>query len=309
MAQIVGGIATSHIPSIGKAIARGLYDDPYWKEFFEGYKPVHEWLDRVKPDTAIVIYNDHGLNFFLDKMPTFAIGAASEYRNADEGWGLPVVSPFPGHPELSWHMIESLVTDEFDMTTCQEMLVDHAFTVPMALLWPDERSECKRDSALPSINAQRRIRTVPLSVNTIQVPLPSPARCFKLGQAIGRALASFPENEKVVIVGTGGLSHQLDGTRAGFINKKFDKLCIEKIVHDPWFLTRYSVADLIRESGAQGVELLMWLVMRGALAGQVSEVHTSYHVPISNTAAAVMVLENDTQWSERWLDQSLLKKI
>jgi len=295
MAQIVGGIATSHIPSIGKAIARGLYDDPAWKDFFNGYKPVHEWLDRVQPDTAVVIYNDHGLNFFLDKMPTFAIGAAAEYRNADEGWGLPVVAPFPGHPELSWHMIESLVAEEFDMTTCQEMLVDHAFTVPMALLWPGPQ--------------RRPVRTVPLSVNTVQIPLPSPPRCLKLGQAVGRALASFPENEKVVIVATGGLSHQLDGTRAGFINRKFDQMCIESIVHDPWSLTRYSIADLIRESGAQGVEVLMWIVMRGALAGEVSEIHTSYHVPVSNTAAAVMLLENNTQWSERWLDQSHSKTV
>lgn len=294
MAQIVGGIATSHIPSIGKAIARGLYDDPDWKDFFDGYKPVHNWLDRVQPDTAVVLYNDHGLNFFLDKMPTFAIGAAAEYRNTDEGWGLPVSAPFPGDPELSWHMIESLVADEFDMTTCQEMLVDHAFTVPMALLWPEDR---------------RPVKTVPLSVNTVQIPLPTPARCFKLGQAIGRALASFPKNEKIVIIGTGGLSHQLDGKRAGFINKNFDRMCIEKIVNDPWALTKYSVADLIRESGAQGVELLMWIAMRGALAGQVSDIHTSYRVPVSNTAAAVMVLENNPQWSEKWLDRSLLKTV
>jgi protocatechuate 4,5-dioxygenase beta chain len=294
MAQIVGGIATSHIPSIGKAIARGLYDDPYWKDFFAGYKPAHDWLDRMKPDVAVVVYNDHGLNFFLDKMPTFAIGAAREYRNTDEGWGLPVAAPFPGDPELSWHMIESLIADEFDMTICQEMLVDHAFTVPMALLWPGKD--------------RRAVRTVPISVNTVQIPLPTPARCFKLGQAIGRALESFPEDQRVVIIGTGGLSHQLDGMRAGFINKKFDRMCIEKIVKDPDYLTTYSVADLIRESGAQGVELLMWLVMRGALRG-VEEIHTSYHVPISNTAAAVMVLENTQQWSEQWLDRSLSKTI
>jgi protocatechuate 4,5-dioxygenase beta chain len=152
------------------------------------------------------------------------------------------------------------------------------------------------------------VRTVPISVNTVQIPLPTPARCFKLGQAIGRALESFPEDQRVVIIGTGGLSHQLDGTRAGFINKKFDRMCIEKIVKDPEYLTAFSVADLIRESGAQGVELLMWLVMRGALRG-VEEIHTSYHVPISNTAAAVMVLENTQQWSEQWLDRSLSKTI
>lgn len=275
MARIVGGIATSHIPAIGKAIARGLYNDPAWKPFFDGYKPVLEWLELVQPDVAVVVYNDHGLNFFLDKMPTFAIGAADEYRNADEGWGLPVVRPFPGHRELSWHVIESLVADEFDITTCQEMLVDHGFCVPMALLWPESRA----------------VRTVPVAINTVQFPLPTPARCFKLGLSIGRAIESFSEDLRVVVLGTGGLSHQLDGERAGFINKKFDLMCLDKIVADPELLTRLSVRDLVRDAGAQGVELLMWLTMRGALAGNVSEKHHSYWAPISNTASAVMLLE------------------
>ena len=229
----------------------------------------------------MVVYNDHGLNFFLDKIPTFAVGAAPEYRNSDEGWGLPVVAPFPGYPELSLHLIESLVASEFDITMCQEMLVDHAFTVPMSLLWPGQD--------------RRPVRTVPVCVNTVQVPLPTPVRCYKLGQAIGRALSSFDKDSRIVVVGTGGLSHQLDGPRAGFINKKFDLMFIEKIVKDPEYMTRYSIADLIRESGAQGVELLMWLVMRGALTGDVSEIHSSYHVPISNTASAVMLLENKTR--------------
>ena len=153
------------------------------------------------------------------------------------------------------------------------------------------------------------MRAIPVSINTVQIPLATPARCFKLGQAIGRALASFNKSERVVLVGTGGLSHELDGTRAGFINKKFDRMCIEKIVKDPEFLTKFSIADLIRESGAQGVELLMWIVMRAALGEQVSEIHTSYHVPVSNTAAAVMVLENKTQWSEQWLDRSLMNTV
>ena len=136
MATIVGAVMTSHVPAIGGAIARGVEGEPYWKPFFEGFDKVHEWLDEVRPDTVVVFYNDHGLNFFLDKIPTFAVGAALEYRNADEGWGLPQVPPFPGSPRLSWHLIESLVADEFDVTLCQEMLVDHAFAVPMALLWP-----------------------------------------------------------------------------------------------------------------------------------------------------------------------------
>lgn len=278
MARIVGGIATSHIPAIGKAISRGWQNEPYWKQFFDGYKPVHQWLEAVQPDVAVIVYNDHGLNFFLDKMPTFAVGAAPQYHNADEGWGLPVVPPFPGYAEFSWHLIESLVAGEFDITTCQEMFVDHGFTVPMALLWPKEGS--------------RPVRTVPISVNTVQFPLPTPARCYKFGNAIGRAIESFDEDLRVLVVGTGGLSHQLDGERAGFINKEFDLMCIDKIVNDAQALTRYSTRELVRHSGAQGVELLNWLVMRGALTGEVSEKHSSYHIPISNTAAAVVVLEN-----------------
>jgi len=278
MARIIGGIATSHIPAIGKAIAQGIQQQPYWKAFFDGYNPVHAWLEREQPDVAVVIYNDHGLNFFLDKMPTFAVGAANEYRNADEGWGLPVSLPFTGFPELSWHVIESLVQEEFDLTTCQEMLVDHAFVVPMTLLWPD----C------------RPMRTIPIAVNTVQFPLPTPARCFKLGQAIGRALESFDEDLRVVVIGSGGLSHQLDGERAGFINKKFDVSCLDRIVNDAAALSRMSVAELVLMAGVQGVELLNWLVMRGAMTGSVLEKHRNYHVPISNTAAAVMILENET---------------
>jgi protocatechuate 4,5-dioxygenase beta chain len=276
MATIVGAVATSHVPAIGKALARGLQDDPYWKPFFDGFETVHRWLDTVQPDVAVVIYNDHGLNFFLDKMPTFAVGAAPQYDNADEGWGLHVVPPFPGHPELSWHLIESLVYDEFDITTCQEMFVDHAFTVPMTLLW----------------NRSRSVKTVPVAVNTVQFPLPSAARCYKFGNAIGRAIESFDEDARVVILGTGGLSHQLDGERAGFINKEFDLLCLDKIVNDPEALTRYSINELVELSGAQGVELLNWLVMRGALPNGVRQLHRNYHVPISNTASAVLVLEN-----------------
>ncbi len=297
MAHIIGGIATSHIPSIGKAIARGSQDDPYWKPFFDSYRPVHQWLDETQPDVAVVIYNDHGLNFFLDRMPTFAIGAAEQYRNTDEGWGLPVSLPFPGDPEFSWHLIESLVADEFDITMCQEMLVDHAFTVPMSLLWP------KPD--------WRPVTAIPVEINTVQFPLPSPLRCYKLGQAIGRAIESYSGNLRVVVLATGGLSHQLEGTRAGFINKKFDLMCLEQIVNDPAALAQYSAHDLVRDAGSQGVELLMWFVMRGAMTGKVKEVHRAYHIPISNTAAAVMVLENNSpqERSDAWPPSSLLSRI
>src|SRR5215470_4283200 len=199
MAHIIGGVGTTHVPSIGNAIAKGLQQDPYWKLFFDGFSAVHTWLAQEKPDVAVVFYNDHGLNFFLDKMPTFAVGAASEYRNSDEGWGIPVSRPFPGDAAFSWHIIESLVADEFDVTTCQEMLVDHAFTIPLALLWPGADN--------------RPVRTIPIAVNTVQHPLPSPARCFKFGQAVGRAIDSYPQDIRVLVLGSGGLSHQLDGKR------------------------------------------------------------------------------------------------
>lgn len=204
---------------------------------------------------------------------------ANEYKNADEGWGIPVSRPFPGDAALSWHIIESLVAEEFDVTTCQEMLVDHAFTIPLALLWPGADN--------------RPVGTVPIEINTVQHPLPTPARCLKLGQAIGRAIERYAADISVLVVGSGGLSHQLDGKRAGFINKEFDLMCLDKLVSDPTALTRYSTVRIVEEGGSQGVEILNWIAMRGAFAGQVTKVHSNYHIPISNTASGLLVLQND----------------
>lgn len=276
MAKIVGAITTSHVPAIGGAIAKGLQNDPYWKPFFDGFPPVREWLAKVKPDVIVLAFNDHGLNFFLDKMPTFAVGACDTYMNADEGWGIPTVPPFRGHPALSWHLIDSLVEDEFDIVSCQEMVVDHAFTLPMALCYPD--------MSWP-------VRTVPVVINTVQAPLPSAARCYRLGQSIGKAIASWPGDERVVVLGTGGLSHQLDGERAGFINKEFDLKFIDSMLNDPKWATQYNTAKLVELSGTQGVELLNWLVARGALPDKVESVHVNYHIPISNTATGLMVMQ------------------
>lgn len=276
MARIIGGLTTSHVPAIGGAMARGLQGEPYWKPFFDGFLPVHEWLKDVKPDVAVVFYNDHGLNFFLDKMPTFAVGAAPEYRNADEGWGIPTLPPFKGEVDLSWHVVEHLVDKEFDVTTCQEMLVDHAFTLPLKLFWP---------KGVP-------VTTVPVSINTVQFPLPSARRCFALGQAVGEAIRSWDSDKRVVVIGTGGLSHQLDGERAGFINKAFDLKFMDSLVNDPEWATQYSIHELVEKTGTQGVELLMWLAARGAVPGRVRKVHANYHIPISNTAAGMMALES-----------------
>jgi protocatechuate 4,5-dioxygenase beta chain len=276
MARIVGCITTSHVPAIGRAIAKGLQEEPYWKPFFDGFAPVHRWLAQAKPDVAVIVYNDHGLNFFLDKMPTFAIGAAPEYVSADEGWNIPTVAPFKGDPALSWHLINEVMAADFDLTTCQEMVVDHAVCNPMALLWPG--------------GGDWPVRIVPVEINTVQYPLPSAARCFKLGEAVGRAITSYPEDLRVVVIGTGGLSHQLDGERAGFINKEFDRRFMSSLTEDPTWVTRYSTLELVEQAGTQGIELLLWLTARATL-GSVRELAANYHIPISNTAAGMMLLE------------------
>lgn len=277
MSEIVGGIFTSHVPGIGGAIAKGLQSDPYWKPFFDGFPPIHDWLARTRPDVAVVFYNDHGLNFFLDKMPTFAIGAAGEYRHEDEGWGLSFQRPFPGIPELSWHIIETVVASEFDPVTCQSMLVDHAVAVPFELLWPGTE--------------RFPVKLVPICLNTVQHPLPSPKRCFELGRAVGRALESWQGDERIVVMGTGGLSHQLDGKRAGFINKDYDHFCIDNIGPNPEALLNHDALDIVEIAGSQGVEIINWIAARGALPDTLVELEANYHVPISNTAAATMLFE------------------
>lgn len=277
MAKIIGCITTSHVPAIGRAISQGLQEEPYWKDWFDGFEPVHRWLAEARPDVAVMVYNDHGLNFFLDKIPTFAIGAASEYQSADEGWNIPTVLPFRGDPDLSWHIINSVVGEEFDVTMCQEMLVDHAVCNPMSLLWPG--------------GEPWPVRIVPVEINTVQFPLPSAARCYKFGQAIGRAIASYPEDLRVVMIGTGGLSHQLDGERAGFINKDFDHRFMDSLTADPTWVTKYSTIELVEQTGSQGVELILWLTARAALGAGAREIAANYHVPISNTAAGMMLLE------------------
>jgi protocatechuate 4,5-dioxygenase beta chain len=277
MASVIGGIFSSHVPAIGNAIARKLEHDPYWKPFFAGFTPVRQWLAERRPDVVVAFSNDHGLNFFLDKMPTFAVGAAAIYRNADEGWGLPTFKPIEGDQKLSWHIIEALVDQEFDVTTCQEMLVDHAITIPFELCWPDV-------DAFP-------VRVVPISINTVQHPLPSPKRALALGRAVGRALQSWDGPERIAVMGTGGLSHQLDGQRAGFINKDFDRFCMDQLVGNPDALAEYSSLDIVELAGSQGVEILNWIAARGALGAQAREICRNYHIPISNTAAATMLLE------------------
>ncbi|MFC1236564.1 class III extradiol dioxygenase family protein [Vibrio sp. F74] len=281
MAKIIGGITTSHIPLIGKAIDLKLQNEPYWKSFFAAYVPIHKWLDEKKPDVAIIFYNDHGLEFFIDKKPTFAIGAAHQYVNADEGWGIKPIPPVPGDVGLSWHICNELVANEFDITICQEMKVDHGLTVPMQLMWPGNRYS--------------HMKVIPVCINVEQHPMPSPKRCYDLGCAIGDAVRDYDEDLKVVVFGTGGLSHQLDGERAGFINKEFDLYCMDKIIDNPQELTEFSILDLIEKGGAQGAEFIMWMGMRGVLSDNIELLHSNYHIPISNTGAGTMLIEDHLQ--------------
>jgi len=279
MAKLIGGLGTSHIPAIGGAIHKGVQQEPYWKPFFDGFPPIRAWLAKTKPDVLVLFYNDHGLNFFLDKMPTFAVGAAPEYHNADEGWGIPTLPSFKGNQDLSWHIINTLVEKEFDIVTCQEMLVDHAVSLPLKLFWPD--GPCP-------------VMAVPICINTVQFPLPSARRVYALGKAVGEAVRSWNSELKVVVMGTGGLSHQLDGERAGFINKAFDLKFLESMQSNPEWATQYSIHELVEKTGTQGVELLMWLAMRGALGAGgagVRKVHQNYYIPISNTATGVLAME------------------
>jgi protocatechuate 4,5-dioxygenase beta chain len=281
MAKLIGGLATSHIPAIGGAIHKGIQQEPYWKPFFDGFPPVQHWLKEVKPDVVVMFYNDHGLNFFLDKMPTFAVGAAAQYSNADEGWGIPTLPPFQGNMDLSWHLINHLVAHDFDVTTCQEMLVDHACTLPLKLFWPE--GPCP-------------VQVVPICINTVQFPLPSAKRVYALGKTIGEAISQWPSEQKVAVVASGGLSHQLDGERAGFINKAFDLEFMDSLASNPEWATQFNTLELVEKTGTQGVELLMWLAMRAALtsaSGRVREVHRNYHIPISNTATGLMAFSVD----------------
>ena len=278
MAKIVAGIACSHVPAIGVAMDRGTTGTPYWEPLFKGYAPAREWLAELKPDVAIVVYNDHANALSLELIPTFLLGVAGEFPIADEGFGPRPVPLVKGHPELAWHLAESLILDEFDMTIANEMPVDHGLTVPLSVT-------CGQPAQWP-------FPVIPLCVNVVQYPPPTGARCFKLGQAIRRAVERFDQDLKVVIYGTGGMSHQLQGERAFLIYRSFDTAFMDGLTRDPVALTRLSHTEYMREAGSEGVELVMWHVMRGALADDATEVYRHYHVPASNTAAALLILEN-----------------
>lgn len=278
MARIIAGVATSHIPAIGAALDNGKTDEPYWRPVFAGFVPSKKWIAEVKPDVCIVVYNDHASAFSLDLVPTFAIGCAEEFDIADEGWGPRPVPKVKGHPELAWHIVQSVVLDEFDITIVNKMDVDHGLTVPLSLMFGQPKEwPCP---------------IIPLCVNVVVYPVPTGRRCHMLGKAIRKAVESFDKDLRVVIFGTGGMSHQLQGPRAGLINKDFDNRFLDDLTRDPEALVRIPHIEYLREAGSEGIEMVMWLIMRGALDDEVREVYRFYHVPASNTALGHIILEN-----------------
>jgi protocatechuate 4,5-dioxygenase, beta chain len=281
MAYVTAGLATSHVPAIGAAVDLGKTEEQYWRPLFAGYEWTKAWAAADPPDVVILVYNDHATAFPPAMVPTFALGCAERFPPADEGYGPRPVPVVPGAPEFAAHLAESLILDEFDLTLMNELEVDHGLTVPLSLVYGQPR-------AWPT-------RVIPLAVNVVQYPPPTGARCFHLGRAIRRAVHNFPADLRVQVWGTGGMSHQLQGERAGLINSDFDAAFLDRIVSDPAGLAKLSHLEYVREAGTEGIELVMWLIMRGALGDQVRELHRFYHVPASNTAVGHLVLEPSQQ--------------
>ena len=283
MARITASVYTSHVPAIGAAMDLGKTTEPYWQKVFGGYEFSRQWMKENTPDVVFLVFNDHATAFSLDMIPTFAIGTAADYPVADEGWGPRPVPRVEGHPELAAHIAQSVIQQDFDLTLVNRMDVDHGLTVPLSLMfgqtekWP--------------------VKVIPFAVNVVQYPVPSGMRCFRLGQAIRKAVESYDDDLNVQIWGTGGMSHQLQGPRAGLINKEWDNRFLDRLLADPEGLASMPHIDYVREAGSEGIELVMWLIARGAMADVAGGAkpnlkHRFYHVPASNTAVGHMILEN-----------------
>ena len=295
MAHITASVFTSHVPAIGAAIDLGKTHEPYWQPLFKGYDYSKQWIKDNPPDVIFLVFNDHATAFSLDMIPTFAIGCASEYSVADEGWGPRPVPKVMGHPDLAAHIAQSVIQDDFDLTIINKMDVDHGLTVPLSLMFGQP----------PQEHFEWPCPVIPFAVNVVQYPVPSGQRCLNLGKAIRRAIESYDQPLRVQIWGTGGMSHQLQGPRAGLINLDWDKAFIERLVTEPAALAKVPDIDYVREAGSEGIELVMWLIARGAMgdlrdplrgerpAGPTPlEKHRFHHVPASNTSVGHLILEN-----------------
>jgi protocatechuate 4,5-dioxygenase beta chain len=284
MAHVSASVYTSHVPAIGAAMDLGKTGEPYWQPLFAGYEPSREWMREHTPDVIFLVFNDHATAFSLSMIPTFAIGTAPAYEIADEGWGPRPVPRVEGHPELAAHIAQSVIQQDFDLTIVNDMAVDHGLTVPLSLLFGElDEWPCK---------------VIPFAVNVVQYPVPSGRRCLQLGKAIRRAIESFDEDLDVQVWGTGGMSHQLQGPRAGLINREWDTEFLDRLIADPESLADLPHIEYVREAGSEGIELVMWLIARGAMADLADRPGAAptvarrfYHVPASNTAVGHLVLE------------------
>ncbi|MFT3754498.1 MAG: class III extradiol dioxygenase subunit beta [Pseudoxanthomonas sp.] len=290
MARITASVYTSHVPAIGAAMDLHKTGEDYWKPVFAGYEFSKQWMKDNKPDVIFLVYNDHATAFSLDFIPTFAIGTAAEYASADEGWGPRPVPKVVGHPQLASHIAQSVIQQDFDLTIVNKMDVDHGLTVPLSLMCGELDP---REGAWPC-------PVIPFAVNVVQYPVPSGQRCFNLGQAIRKAVESYDEDLNVHIWGTGGMSHQLQGPRAGLINSEWDNKFLDRLIAEPQELAKVPHIEYVREAGSEGIELVMWLIARGAmsdvadgkLVGPAPNVaHRFFHVPASNTAVGHLILE------------------
>lgn len=291
MAKITASVYTSHVPAIGVAMDQKKTQEDYWKPLFAGYEFSKQWMKVNKPDVIFLVYNDHATAFSLDIIPTFAIGTAPLFKPADEGWGPRPVPIVQGHPVLASHIAQSVIQQDFDLTIVNQMDVDHGLSVPLSLM-------C---GVLDPVNDAWPCPVIPFAVNVVQYPVPSGQRCFNLGQAIRKAVECFDEDINVHIWGTGGMSHQLQGARAGLINREWDNAWLDQMINDPVACAATPHIDYVREAGSEGIELVMWLIARGAMAdvndGRVTGplprvAHRFYHVPASNTAVGHLILEN-----------------
>jgi protocatechuate 4,5-dioxygenase beta chain len=283
MARITASVYTSHVPAIGAALDLGKHTEPYWQPVFAGYDFSKQWMKDNKPDVIFLVYNDHATAFSLEMIPTFAIGTAARFEPADEGWGPRPVPPVIGHPELAAHIAQSVIQDDFDLTIVNKMAVDHGLTVPLSLM-------CGQQDPL---QGAWPCPVIPFAVNVVQYPVPSGRRCYMLGQAIRKAIESYDEPLNVHIWGTGGMSHQLQGPRAGLINAEWDNRFLDRLIADPADLATMPHIDYVREAGSEGIELVMWLIARGAMSDRPPRVrHRFFHVPASNTAVGHLILEN-----------------
>jgi protocatechuate 4,5-dioxygenase beta chain len=283
MARITASVYTSHVPAVGAALDLGKTQEPYWQPVFKGYEFSKQWMKENKPDVVFLVYNDHANAFSLEMIPTFAIGTAAEYEIADEGWGPRPVPKVIGHPELASHIAHSVIQDDFDLTIVNKMAVDHGLTVPLSLMCGQQDPV---EGAWPC-------PVIPFAVNVVQYPVPSGRRCYNLGKAIRKAVDSYDEPLKVQIWGTGGMSHQLQGPRAGLINKEWDNRFLDRLIAEPEALSKMPHLEYVQEAGSEGIELVMWLIARGAMSDKVPRVrHRFFHVPASNTAVGHLILEN-----------------